>query len=435
MPNIKNTEDILQKENDPLKNTENERINSLTDDYDYKSDQLKKNIEIKRLQQEKEILQAQLIQAQKKEVVGNLICGIVHDFNNLLTTIQGNTELAIFETDKANPIYHNLKNVQRIIMQAAPLIRKLSIFSLKHIIEKTPINLNIIVDDINNFLRHFIGNDITTTIELDENLMAVLADACSMEQALMNLIINAKDAMPDGGKILVKTENTIIEDTYCKTNDCAGPGKFVKISIKNTGGSIDEEALEYLFKDGDVEGAGLGLSVVNNIIHHHQGWIEVSNRSVAGDTFEIYLPAIPVKPISSEVNMESINILHGHKEKILVVENEPSVMEILIHTFKKSNYKPYPALNAEEALKIYEKENGNFNLVFSEVVMPGMNGFQLVEELKFCKPDLLTILSSDFNNPKAKIEQIREKGIPFIQKPYSLIELLRKIKKMLRTVS
>ena len=110
-------------------------------------------------------------------------------------------------------------------------------------------------------------------------------------------------------------------------------------------------------------------------------------------------------------------------------------MEILIHTFKKSNYKPYPALNAEEALKIYEKENGNFNLVFSEVVMPGMNGLQLVEELKSCKPDLLTILSSDFNNPKAKIEQIREKGIPFIKKPYSLIELLRKIKKMLKTLS
>jgi signal transduction histidine kinase/ActR/RegA family two-component response regulator len=435
MPNIKNTEDILQKENDSLKNTENERINSLTDNYDYKSEQLEKNIEIKRLRQEKEILQAQLIQAQKKEMVGNLICGIVHDFNNLLTTIQGNTELALFEINENNPIYHNLKNVQRIIIQAAPLIRKLSIFSQEHIIEKTPINLNIIVDDINNFLRHFIGNDITTTIELDENLMSVLADAYSMEQALMNLIINAKDAMPDGGKILLKTENTIIEDTYCKTNDCARPGKFVKISIKNTGGSIDEEALKYLFKDGHVEGEGLGLSVVKSIIHHHQGWIEVNNRSVAGTTFEIYLPAIPVKPISSEVSMESINILSGHKENVLVVENDPLIMEILIRTLQKSNYKPYPALNAEEALKIYEKENGNFHLLFSEVVMPGMNGFHLVEELKSRKPDLLTILSSDFNNPKAKIEQIREKGIPFIQKPYSLIELLRKIKKMLKTVS
>lgn len=400
-----------------------------------KSDQLEKNIEIKRLQQEKEILQAQLIQIQKKEVLGNLICGIVHDFNNLLTIIQGNTELSIFETDKDNPIYHNLKNVQRVIMQAAPLIRKLSIFSQKHIIERNPINFNTIIDDIKNLLKHFIGNDISITIELDENLMTVFADLCSMEQALMNLIINARDAMPDGGKILIKTENTIIEDTYCKTNDCARPGKFVKISIKNTGGSIDEEAIEYLFKDGNVEGAGLGLSVVNSIIHHHQGWIEVNNRSVAGTTFEIYLPAIALKPISSEVSMESISILSGHKENILVVENDPLIMEILIRTLQKGNYKPYPALNAKEALKICEKENGNFDLVFSEVVMPDMNGFQLVEELKSRKPDLLTILSSDFNNPKAKLGQIREKGIPFLQKPYSLIELLRKMKKMLKTLS
>ena len=383
-------------------------------------------------EEEKEKLQAQLLQAQKMEAIGILAGGIAHDFNNILTAIQGYTDLAMMKMDEADPLYRDLKQIDLSATRAANLTRQLLLFSRRQPMEFTPINLNTTVDNLLKMLNRLIGEDITIKTELEPELWTVKADAGNIEQAIMNLTVNARDAMPEGGTLTITTENVNLDEDYCKTYTYARPGRFVCLTIEDTGIGMDKETIPHIFEPffstkGAGKGTGMGLSVVHGIVKHHEGWVNVYSEPGQGSTLKIYLPAVSLKPEEEPEDAISQKDLQGSGENILLVEDEEGVREFATSALHENGYVIYEAASAEEALDIFEKEKGNFDLVFSDVVLPGKGGLELIDQLLSQKPDLRVLLSSGYTDQKSQWPVIRKRGFRFLQKPYALTDLLRGI--------
>jgi signal transduction histidine kinase len=255
----------------------------------------------KQAEKEKEKMQSQLLQSQRMEAIGALSGGIAHDFGNILTVIQGNTDLAMKRIEETHPLYKYLKQIREVSKEATHFTRQLLLFSRKHPMEITSLNLNSPVDNLLKMLNRLIGEHIAITTELEPGLWTVRADPTSIEQVIMNLVLNAKDAMPKGGKIIIKTENVTLNEEYCKVIPEARPGKFVCLSIGDTGVGMDKEIIEHIFEPffstkEPGRGTGLGLAVVYGIAKQHEGWINVYSESGQGSNFKIYLPVSPGKP-------------------------------------------------------------------------------------------------------------------------------------------
>ncbi len=393
--------------------------------------------ERKHAEDEREKMQAQLIQAQKMESIGTLAGGVAHDFNNLLTTIQGYAQLAMMSLKESDPLYENLKEIHRASIRAANLTRQLLLFSRQQRMEVHAFSLNDTLNNLMKMLKRLIGEDITVDTHLEPNLWTVRADPGNVEQLIMNLVVNAKDAMPEGGKIIIKTENVCIDRDYCKTYSYARPGEFACLLIQDTGIGMDKEIVQHIFEPFFTtkrvgKGTGLGLSVVYGIVKQHEGWINVYSEPGQGSTFKVYLPA------SSEESKEetreeivSIQDYQGKGERILLVEDDGGIREFAKRVLVDSGYEGFEAANSEEALNLFDKEKGNFDLVFSDVVLPGKSGLQLVEELHSRKPELKVLLTSGYTDQKSQWPIIREKGYRFIQKPYGLTDLLQAVRKVL----
>jgi len=250
----------------------------------------------RRAEKEKKDLQSQLIQSQKLEGIGRLAGGIAHDFNNLLTAILGYTDLALLQIENHNQLKDSLQQIRFATQRAAKLVHQLLIFSRKEPMEFKPHNLSDIIENLSNMLKRIIGEDIAISLELDPDLWIAKIDRTQIEQVIMNLAVNARDAMSKGGKLVIKTENIRIKKNYIKSFRYARPGKFVCLTIEDTGIGMSKQTLQNIFepfyttkKSG--EGTGLGLSVVYGIIKKHQGWITVSSEIGKGSIFKIYLPA------------------------------------------------------------------------------------------------------------------------------------------------
>ena len=384
---------------------------------------------------EKKKLEAQLLQAQKMEAIGILAGGVAHDFNNILQTIRGHTDLAMMKLDETDPLYRDLKQIDLSAGRAASLTRQLLLFSRRQQMEFTPINLNTMVENLLKMLHRLIGEDISIKTELDPELWTVQADAGTIEQVIMNLTVNARDAMPEGGEITVKTENVHVDKKYCKTYTYARPGKFVCLMIEDTGVGMDKETIQHIFDPffstkGPGKGTGLGLSVVYGIVKQHEGWINVYSDSEPGQgsTLKVYLPAVSLKPEEETKKKISLEGLKGSGERILLVEDEEGVRELATIVLGENGYVVYDAANAEEALDIFDKEAGNFDLIFSDVVLPDKGGLQLVDQLLSQKPDLRVLMSSGYTDQKSQWPIIRERGFRFLQKPYALTDLLQAIR-------
>ena len=382
--------------------------------------------ERKRAEEEREKMQAQLIQAQKMESIGTLAGGVAHDFNNLLTTIQGYAQLAMMSLKESDPFYENFKEIRQASVRAANLTRQLLLFSRQQAMDLNLINLNATVGNLMKMLRRLIGEDITIQTDLDPNLWMNMADAGNMEQVIMNLVVNARDAMPEGKNITIKTENVDIDEGYCETYKYAHPGKFVCLSVEDTGVGMDKEIIQHIFDPffttkGPGKGTGLGLSVVYGIVKQHEGWINVYSEPGRGSVFKVYLPASSVES-KGEAKEEVISIqdCHGKGERILLVEDDDEIREFAKRVLFESGYVGFEAANAEEALSIFGKEKGDFHLVFSDVVLPVKSGLQLVEQLLCRKPELKVLLTSGYTDQKSQWPVICEKGYRFIQKPYGL---------------
>ncbi len=390
-------------------------------------------LERKQAEEEKEKIYAQLLHAQKMEAIGTLAGGVAHDFNNLLTAIQGYTELSLIRVDKTSPLHGNLKHIHRASLRAASLTRQLLFLSRRQPMELTLLNINRTVDDLLKMLNRLIGEDIAINTNMETALWTVRADEGNIEQVIMNLVVNARDAMFHGGKLTIKTENVTLDEGSCKGIPEARPGKFVCLSVMDTGAGMDKEIIQHIFEPFFTtkeagKGTGLGLSVVYGIIKQHEGWINVYSEDGQGSTFKVYLPASSIKLKDTTVETIPIQELQGSSERILLLEDEEGVRGFVTKTFRENGYVVFEAASAKKALDIFERENGRFHLVFSDIVLPDKSGLQLIDQLLSRKPGLPVLLSTSYTDAKSQWPVIRERGFKFLQKPYVLLDLLKTVR-------
>jgi len=382
-------------------------------------------------------LETQLRQSHKLEAVGTLAGGIAHDFNNLLTAIRGSVDMIMHHTPSDNPIAQDLREIQIATERAADLIRQLLLFSRSQPMKFSVLSINQVIENMLKLLHRLIGENIGVSTSLDPKLWCVRGDQTTLEQVIMNLAINARDAMPNGGKLLIKTENVTIDEAYCQAVPEARPGKFIRFSMTDTGVGIDRETVQRIFEPffttkGPGKGSGLGLSVVYGIIQQHGGWINVYSEPNRGTTFKIYLPAVEEKPARKSTRKIPLESLHGKNQRILFVEDEKNVREFVSKALSQCGYQLFIAEDAKQAMEIFQKEKGKFDLVFTDVVLPDSNGIHLVEQLLQEKPKLRVLLTSGYTDHKSQWPLIQEKGYQFLQKPYTLTELLRTLRSVLR---
>ncbi len=382
-------------------------------------------------------LEEKFLQSQKMEAVGRLAGGIAHDFNNLLTAIQGYTDMIMMDIDKTSTLYSDLEQVHNNVLRASELTRQMLLFSRKQPMEFMPMSLNDVIEDFSIMLERIIGENIIVNKELASDLNLVRADKGNIEQLIMNLALNARDAMPEGGKLVIKTESVVLDEELCKSISYSRPGDFICLSISDTGIGMSKEIMSHIFEPffsskEKGKGTGIGLSVVYGIVKHHEGWINVYSEQGKGSTFKVFLPTFYGKPKEKPKETPLLGELRGEGERILLVEDEQEVCEFAKKTLSKSGYIVFDAGSAEEALEIFEREKQNFDLVFSDVVLPDKTGIFLIEQIISCKPEIKTLLTSGYTDQKSQWTTICERGYCFLQKPYSFRDLLQAIKETIK---
>ena len=381
--------------------------------------------------------QAQLLHAQKMDALGVLAGGVAHDFNNLLTTILGNTQMALRGVDETDPLHKDLTTVQRNAVRAASLTRQLLLFSRRQPMEFAPVHINAIVDGFLKMLGRLIGEDIQIHTDLESEPWTIHADEGTIEQVIMNLAVNARDAMPEGGELTIKTENMRLGEEDCTMMSEARPGEFVCLSVADTGIGMDEETLQRIFEPffttkGLGKGTGLGLSVVYGIVQQHEGWVRVSSRPGQGSIFKVYLPAIPKRPETGGNRVATESEKHqGRGERVLLVEDDEDLRRLAVRVLGKGGFVVTEAASVQEALDIFETEQGEFQLVFSDVVLSDGSGPELVDQLLARKPELRVLLTSGYSDDKSQWSDIRAKGYPYMQKPYQPDDLLNTMREVI----
>lgn len=392
-------------------------------------------IERKEAEEAKDQIQAQLLQAQKMEAVGTLASGVAHDFNNLLTAIQGFAELAMGTTPESSPLQGDLEKIRSAAERGAALVRQLLLFSRREEMQFVPLDLNRTTQGITKMLGPLIGEDIEVNVVLAGDLWPVMADEGNIQQVLMNLALNARDAMPEGGSLTIRTENVApADESRCEAGEC-GAGRLVCLSVEDTGIGMDEATRARIFEPffstkGPAKGTGLGLAVVYGIVEQHRGWIDVESTPGRGSAFRICLPTTDVGPPPARSSCARDQGTRGDGERILVVEDEEAVRDLAITVLRENGYEVFGAASATEALGVFSREGGRFDLVFSDVVLPDKSGVKLAQDLLTENPMLPVLLSSGHAEEPTRWSEIEGEPPSYIQKPYSLPDLLRTVKKI-----
>lgn len=382
-------------------------------------------------------LQEQLLHAQKMEALGTFSGGIAHDFNNILTAIMGFGSLMQMNVKGDDPLRPYLKEILAAVERATNLTQGLLTFSRKQIISPRSININEIIKRVQKMLSRIIGEDIELRTILTDKDLTVKADVGQMEQVLMNLATNARDAMPDGGVLIIETELVKLDEEYMKTHAVERPGMYALISVTDTGTGMDEKTKERIFepyfttKDTG-KGTGLGLSMVYGIIRQHDGYINCYSELGKGTTFKIYLPLAKL-----EVKEERIISLPPARgtETILLAEDDASVRKFTKATLEQWGYTVIEAEDGEDAIKAFKEYRDKIQLLVSDVIMPKMNGKEAYEEIKKITPDIKAIFMSGYTANIIHKKGILEEGINFISKPISPNELLRKVREVLDKIN
>ena len=385
---------------------------------------------------ERKHLEEQLLQSQKMDAIGTLAGGIAHDFNNLLTVISGNSNIAMSEIDKTSQTYKDIKEINIAATRAALLTRQLLLYSRKQPMRLHALNINKIINDLVKMLKRLLGEDVEIKLELEPDILSVKADLSNLEQVITNLCINARDAMPKGGTITIKTENMVISEDESKAIDNSCPGRYVLLSITDTGSGMDKETIKRIFEPffttkGLGKGTGLGLSVVYGIIKAHNGWINVYSEPTHGAIFKAYLPAIKSEAaVISEVK-EELDRLKGKGEHILIIEDDESVLEYIERILLKNNYCIHKAVSSQNAVKVFKENSKRIDLVITDMILTDENGLDIIDKLKLIKNNIGVIICSGYLDDKANFLEIQKKGYEFIQKPFEAIGMLRTIRQIL----
>jgi len=389
-----------------------------------------------RSEEEKVVLQEQLRQSQKMEAVGQLAGGIAHDFNNLLTIIKGYSQLSLLDLKENDPLWGNIQEIQKATHRATDLTRQLLAFSRRQILDLKVLDLNTLLKDLDKMLRRIIGEDIELTNLLTENLGRVKIDPGQFEQMILNLAVNARDAMPSGGKLTIETANVELDEEYARTHISVTPGPYVRLSVSDTGVGIPMEVKEKVFEPFFTtkekgKGTGLGLSTVYGIVKQSGGNIWVYSEPGYGTTFKIYLPRVE----------EDLDTLHGRdetdslprgSETVLLVEDEPSVRDLAHRLLNQQGYKVLEAANGKEALRVVLEHIGEkIHLLLTDVVMPRMGGKELADQLKILRPDIKVLYASGYTDNAIVHHGVLERGTNFLQKPFSPKALSQKVREVL----
>jgi nitrogen-specific signal transduction histidine kinase len=390
--------------------------------------------EKKRAEEEKHLLEEQLRQAQKMESVGRLAGGIAHDFNNLLTAIIGNVEIAMNRLDNKEYLSSRMDMIKKAALSAAQLTRHLLAFSRKEIIESVVININEIIERTHTILARLIGEDINLTITLNST-GRIKADPGQIEQVIMNITINARDAMPHGGTLIIATEDIYLDANYCKTHDCPSPGDYVMISMSDTGIGMDDETRKNIFAPFFTpkergKGPGLGLAMVYGAVQQNRGMIEAYSSMGEGATFKIYFPRTDEQGEKYSCTDEP-QIMPGGNETILLVEDDEMVRDYVSQILGTLGYRVIRQSNGEDAIAFAQSSDDKIHLLLTDVILTGINGKALSTALKSIRPDIKTLFSSGYTADIIAARGIIEKGLAFIGKPYSSLALAKKVRDIL----
>ena len=387
---------------------------------------------------EQKNLEGQLQQAQKMEAVGTLAGGIAHDFNNLLQAIQGYTELLLMRKKEGESDWRELQEVIRASKRGAELTQQLLTFSRKVESKRRPLDLNQEVGELRELLERTIPKMIDVEFKLAANLKMVNADSAHLKQVLVNLAVNAKDAMAEGGKLLIETQSVTLDQEFCRRYAEVKPGDYVLFSISDTGHGMGKETLEHIFDPFYTtkevgKGTGLGLSIVYGIIKNHEGYITCYSRPEVGTTFRIYLPTIEPEAVPVDVLTapEPEGLARGGNETILLVDDEEFIRELGVDVLGRAGYTVLTANNGENALELYRQERARIDLVILDLIMPGMGGSKCLEELLTIDPHTRVLIASGYS-PDGPTKGALDAGAKgFVSKPYDTRQFLQLVREIL----
>ncbi len=379
----------------------------------------------------------QLQQARKMDAIGVLAAGVAHDFNNILTTIGLNSEAAMDEVGSGHPGYMCMDEVLKASRAASELTRQLLLFSRKETLHFVADDLNRTVADMLGKLACLTGEGIQIETELDAVLKPVCIDRGSIEQALVNLSVNAGEVMKTGGRLTIKTSNVKIKAKECKSRFDARPGDFVRLSVSDTGAGMDSEVTAHIFEPfftsrGAGKGPGLALSVVYGIAKQHDGWVEVESAPGKGTEFSLYIPVEREAAAAREIEAREEELLRVDGLMALLIEDEPNVRAGVSKILQRRGFIVLEADSAQEARSLFDSQKKNIHFVISDVMLPDGTGLELVEEFLGVSPELKILLSSGYMDEKSQRPLIKEHKYRFIQKPYSVGELLDAVKESLK---
>lgn len=367
-------------------------------------------------------LEQQLRHSQKLEAVGQFAAGVAHDFNNMLTVIQGHTSMQLAVESLDQDVANSLQQVSLAADRAAALTRQLLTFSRKQVVQPRLLDLNATVRNLRDMFSRVIGEHIELECELAENLPSIFADESNIEQAVMNVVVNARDAMPQGGRLSIRTEDVTLTPAHAQKNPRARPGRFACLSIADTGCGMSPETMNRIFEPFFTtkevgKGTGLGLAAVYGVMAQLDGWIEVTSELGRGTTIKLFVP-VSSDAATPIVDSEESSARGGH-EKILLVEDEPAVREVMSQILREHGYDVSEAGDGPEAINEWEKQDRDFDLLVTDIVMPsGLKGNALAQRLQTEKPDLKVIFSSgysaDFGTESAPLNADHT----FLEKPY-----------------
>ena len=382
-------------------------------------------------------MEEQLRQAQKMEAIGTLATGVAHDFNNILQAIQGYTDIALLSVTEGSQLYRDLNQIRKASMCGVDLTRQLLLFSRRQHLEMVSLNVNRVIQDLTKMLNRLVGEDVSLTADFEPEIWTVEANAGNFGQMIMNLVVNARDAMPEGGEITIKTRNVHVDEEYCRIYRVARPGKFVHVSVKDTGVGMDQAVIDRIFDPffttkGPERGTGMGLAVVYGIVKEHGGWITVESSPGNGAVFSIYLPACTMKSEEEKKASVSSEPFRGNGERILLVEDDESVRESTTKWLSKNGYAVFGASGVQEALDIFQKNRGNFDLILADVILPDGRGPKLVQHIVRLKPEISVLFVSGYSGERSDWSSVQKGGYPYLQKPYFLTDLLKVVSDTLK---
>jgi signal transduction histidine kinase/ActR/RegA family two-component response regulator len=391
---------------------------------------------LKEAERERESLRNQLVQSQKMEALGTLTGGIAHDFNNLLTIINGYTELALSEKTEDDPNYSDLRKVLQTGRKGAELVERLMALSRKSGSSPQPLELNSVVENSVALMKRAFRKMIEIETVPEKDLAMVNADPTQIEQLLMNLCVNAQDAMPEGGRLGIETRNVEVDENYCRSHPGAKPGPHVLIEVWDSGTGMNKETMDRMFdpffttKGWDFrKGTGLGLSVARGIVEQHGGWITCQSELGKGTIFRIYVPAIVEAPVAEKpVSAAEAVPAWG---KILLVDGEEYVRGLAKRILEREGYPVTTASNGKEALQIYSREHSDIALIVLDLIMSQMSGEKCLEELLKINPHVKVIISSGHFQEAPERLPLGAMARGFVNKPYDVKQLVQTVRAVL----